>query len=151
MSIEDDPYSEYYDEQHAIDDIQKKFFKILAVELSKKAYCPYSKFPVGAVVLCKDTLSYFGGCNYENAAYGSTICAERNAIGTMIAAGELKPKCVFIYTPTPIPSAPCGSCRQVINEFAPDCRIISFCNSDEELDCYIKDLLPNAFGPHNLT
>lgn len=120
-----------------------------AVAASERAYCPYSKFRVGAAVLGKSG-NIYAGCNVENAAYGCTICAERNAIFQMVAAGEREIEAVVIYTPTPIASAPCGSCRQVINEFSPDARIVSVCDTDDQIDALLTELLPGAFGPRNL-
>ena len=79
-----------------------------AKSVSEKAYCPYSKFRVGAVVLTDDG-QMFDGCNVENASYGLTICAERNAIFHMVARAQQKIAALVIYTPTPKTSAPCGS------------------------------------------
>ncbi len=120
-----------------------------AKAVSGKAYCPYSKFRVGAVVLTDDA-QMFEGCNVENASYGLTICAERNAVFQMVARAKLKIVAVVIYTPTPKPSAPCGGCRQVINEFGPDALILSVCDGPETLRKKLSDLLPDAFGPGNL-
>src|SRR5205814_4528120 len=80
------------------------------------AYCPYSRFPVGAAVLT-DRGEIFTGCNVENASYGLTICAERNAVFQAVTHGQgrLVIQAVVVYTPTPQPTAPCGACRQVIN------------------------------------
>jgi cytidine deaminase len=120
-----------------------------ARKASKNAYCPYSKFPVGAAVLT-DSGEVFTGCNVENASYGLTICAERNAVFQMVAQAKRKIKMVVIYTPTAKPSAPCGACRQVINEFAPDAVILSVCDGPDVLKKKLTDLLPDAFGPGNL-
>ena len=90
-----------------------------AKEVSKHAYCPYSKFRVGATVLT-DTGDVFTGCNVENASHGLTICAERNAVFHMVAQAKQRIQALVIYTPTPKPAAPCGACRQVINEFGPE-------------------------------
>lgn len=120
-----------------------------AIAASKNAYCPYSKFPVGAAVLT-DNGEVFSGCNVENAAFGLTICAERNAIFQAIAKGAKRLLTVVIYTPTPIASAPCGSCRQVINEFGPEARIVSVCDTGDRIDAPLTELLPGAFGPGNL-
>jgi cytidine deaminase len=116
---------------------------------SEHAYCPYSKFRVGAAVLTPDQ-EIHSGCNVENAAYGSTICAERNAIFQAVARGKTRLQAVVIYTPTTTPSAPCGACRQVINEFGPDAEIISVCDGPGVLRKTLSELLPDAFGPHNL-
>ena len=121
----------------------------LAKQASQNAYCPYSKFSVGAVVVT-DTGEEFAGCNVENASYALTICAERNAVFQMVAREKRQIAIVVIYTQTPVPSAPCGACRQVINEFGPTARIISFCDGQERIDTILAELLPQAFGPKNL-
>ena len=115
---------------------------------SDRAYCPYSGFRVGAAVLTTsgDT---FVGCNVENASYGLTICAERNAVFAMVAAGGRDIAAVVVYTPTIAPSAPCGACRQVINEFGRDARVIGVCDGADRIDLPQSELLPEAFrlGP----
>ena len=116
---------------------------------SEKAYCPYSKFRVGAAVLTHDG-QMFEGCNVENASYGLTICAERNAVFQMVARAKQKIAAVVIYTTTPKPAAPCGACRQVINEFGPDALVMSICDGPDVLKKKLSDLLPDAFGPANL-
>ncbi len=116
---------------------------------SLRAYCPYSRFPVGAAIV-SESGAVFVGCNVENASYGLTMCAERNAVFQMVASGETTIKAVVVYTPTPVPSSPCGACRQVINEFGPGAVIISVCNGPDELRTTLGDLLPEAFGPRNL-
>src|SRR6516162_4778763 len=93
---------------------------------SERAYCPYSHFPVGAAVLT-EAGRVFAGCNVENASYGLTVCAERSAVFQAVAAGERHVRAVVIYTPTPRPTAPCGACRQVLNEFGPDALVVSVC------------------------
>ena len=115
------------------------------------AYCPYSHFRVGAAVLTEDgRISW--GCNVENASYGLTICAERNAVFQAVAQsdGPTVIRAVVIYTPTAEPTAPCGACRQVINEFGPDAEIRSICDGPRELRFRLSELLPAAFGPGNL-
>lgn len=99
-----------------------------AIEASKNAYVPYSKFPVGACVLT-DSGKIYSGCNFENGSLGMTICAERNAIGTAIADGEKKIKAVAVYSPKQDNCTPCGACRQVLHEF---------CDKDEELDVIVQ-------------
>jgi len=115
------------------------------------AYCPYSQFTVGAAVLT-DRGEIFAGCNVENASYGLTICAERNAIFQAVARSE-KPlviRAVVVFTPTSEPTAPCGACRQVINEFGPDAELLSVCDGPSTITTRLAHLLPDAFGPHNL-
>ena len=116
---------------------------------SARAYCPYSKFPVGAAVLTGSGET-FSGCNVENASYGLTICAERNAIFQAVAKGKTTIVAVVVYTPTTIPSAPCGACRQVTNEFGPDAEIVCVCDGPGILRTTLGHLLPDAFGPRNL-
>ena len=99
-----------------------------AIEVSKNAYCPYSKFAVGACVLM-DSGNIYTGCNYENGSFGMTICAERNAIGTAIANGDTKVKAVAIYSPNKDNCTPCGACREVIHEFS---------DNDENVDIIVK-------------
>jgi cytidine deaminase len=115
------------------------------------AYCPYSRFRVGAAVLTEDGRISWGG-NVENASYGLTICAERNAVFQAVAqtAGPTVIRAVVIYTPTPEPTAPCGACRQVINEFGPDAEVRCICDGPGELRYRLSELLPAAFGPGNL-
>jgi len=116
---------------------------------SKHAYAPYSNFPVGAALMTTSGKT-FVGCNVENASYGLTMCAERNAIFQMAARGERQIEMIVIYTPTPTPTAPCGACRQVMNEFSPDARVVCTCDGDETIDTTVRALLPDAFGPQNL-
>src|SRR5262249_29534130 len=113
------------------------------------AYCPYSKFRVGAAVLTERG-EVFAGCNVENASYGLTICAERNAIFQMVSKAQTAIRALVIYTPTKTPSAPRGACRQVINEFGTAAEIISYCDGPEVLHKDLSELLPDAFGPRNL-
>jgi cytidine deaminase len=122
-----------------------------ARQAAGRAYCPYSRFPVGAAVLT-DGGGTFAGCNVENASYGLTICAERNAIFQAVASLQSRPviRAVVVFTPTEEPTAPCGACRQVINEFGPDAEIISVCNGSTVMVHRLSELLPHAFGPRNL-
>jgi cytidine deaminase len=123
----------------------------VAREAAVRAYCPYSRFQVGAVVLTEKG-EIHGGCNVENASYGLTICAERNAVFQAVArsSSELRIKAVLVYTPTDTPTSPCGACRQVLNEFGPDAEVICVCDGPEMIRTTLRALLPQAFGPHNL-
>src|SRR5438128_4895952 len=116
----------------------------------RRAYAPYSRFAVGAAVLADDGVIY-AGANVENASYGLAMCAERNAIFQAIAGGALQIQAVVVYTPTPMPSTPCGACRQVINEFGSDALIVC-CTDDPHAERHYRlgELLPNAFGPGKL-
>jgi cytidine deaminase len=120
-----------------------------AREASTRAYCPYSKFPVGAALLTPAG-EILSGCNIENASYGLTMCAERTTVFHAVAHGHRGFKAIVIYTPTPIPTAPCGACRQVLNEFAPEAEVICVCDGRDEIRTTVRELLPDAFGPHNL-
>ena len=113
------------------------------------AYAPYSKFRVGSAVLAGSGKIY-SGCNVENASYGLSNCAERTAIFNAAAAGEREIRAVVVFTPTPLPTTPCGACRQVINEFGPDAALIGICDTSERLETTLRSLLPHAFGPSNL-
>ena len=95
-----------------------------AKNVTDNAYAPYSKFKVGACALFENGNTYIG-CNVENASYGLSLCAERNAISTAIANGEKsKLLAVAIYSPNQTKCVPCGACRQWIYEFAQDAKII---------------------------
>ena len=90
-----------------------------AGEVLKRAYAPYSRFRVGAAVeTCDGTV--FTGCNVENASYGLTVCAERNAIGAMVAAGHTRISRIAIVADGDVLPYPCGACRQVMSEFGDD-------------------------------
>ncbi len=91
------------------------------------------------------------GANVENASFGLTICAERNAIFQAIAQGARRIEVVVVYTPTPAPAPPCGACRQVIHEFGPDALVVC-CTDDAtaERRYTLTELLPGAFGPDHL-
>src|SRR6478735_1231410 len=123
--------------------------RVAARAASVHAYCRYSNFRVGAALATR-TGKLFSGCNVENASYGLTICAERNAIFQMVAAGETRFDRIVIYTPTATPTAPCGACRQVLNEFNPDAEVVCACDGPDVLRSTVRDLLPGAFGPANL-
>lgn len=120
-----------------------------ALAAAKNAYCPYSKFPVGAAVLTENG-EIFAGCNVENASFGLTICAERNAIFQAVASGHNRVRVLVVVTSTDQPTPPCGSCRQVINEFGEDAEVFSFGKGNQVLQHRLKELLPHAFGPKNL-
>jgi cytidine deaminase len=115
----------------------------------RNAYCRYSKFRVGAAVLTDDG-EVFAGCNVENASYGLTMCAERNAIFQAVAKGRQKIKAVVVVTPTKTLTSPCGACRQVINEFGPNAEVFLFGRGKTGQKITLSKLLPRAFGPLNL-
>jgi len=91
----------------------------------KNAHAPYSNFKVGASILTESG-KHYSGCNVENASYGLTICAERNAIFAAVAAEGtgMRIQAVAVATERDVPCAPCGACRQVIYEFGPDAIVL---------------------------
>jgi cytidine deaminase len=109
------------------------------------AHAPYSNFKVGATVLTEHGTLYHG-CNVENASYGLTICAERNAIFAAVAAEgtAMRIKAVAVATERDGPCAPCGACRQVIFEFGPDALVLFRGHSGNE-QMAITKLLPEGF------
>jgi cytidine deaminase len=118
-----------------------------AFEAQSKAYCPYSNFPVGAAVLVADG-TVFKGCNVENGSYGLTVCAERNAIATAVAAGYLNMKAIAVVTSASKIARPCGACRQVIGEFSNEespTVIITQSGIGQSVVEIINDLLPQRF------
>lgn len=125
-----------------------KRLKRLAMSAAKNAYCPYSHFAVGCALLADDGKVY-QGCNVENASYGLTICAERNALFQMISGGGGKAKLIVIYTKTAEPSTPCGACRQVIWEFGKEALIVC-CGQGKEFRGTASELLVHPFGPVQL-
>ncbi len=113
-----------------------------AIEAREKAYCPYSKFKVGAAVECSSGKIY-GGCNVENSSYGMTICAERVAITKAVSEGEKEIKRLAVATNDKNISFPCGACRQVLLEFGKDAEVYC-CGVDGDYNKYtVQDLIPN--------
>ena len=110
-----------------------------------RAYAPYSNFFVGAALLAQSGAIYTG-CNVENASYGLTICAERNAIFAAVAAEgpAFKLRAIAVTNKAGVACSPCGACRQVIHEFGPDAVVI-FRGADGYLSATSKDLLPAGF------
>ncbi|HVU10736.1 MAG TPA: cytidine deaminase [Phototrophicaceae bacterium] len=119
-----------------------------AEKASHNAYNPYSHYPVGAALLASDGQIY-GGCNIENAAYPATICAERVALVKAVSEGQRRFEAIAVVTPNG--GSPCGSCRQMLYEFAPNLRVI-LARTDGTLvyDGTLSDLLPRGFGPADL-
>ena len=121
-----------------------------AFDMHQFSYVPYSHFPVGAAILTEDG-RVFTGCNVENAAYGSTICAERTAILKAVSEG-----CREGWTAIAIAGRgedycwPCGACRQMLYEFAPDLELLVGRGDRQFTKLTLAELLPHGFGPKAL-
>src|SRR5689334_10723008 len=120
-----------------------------AIAARERAYAPYSRFSVGAAAQSASGAVY-PGCNIENAAYGPSICAERVALGSAYAAGERRIAALAVVTPTDGPASPCGICRQVIAELAPDAVVVLANLRGERRITTPQELLPFGFGPAQL-
>ncbi|HEX7038839.1 MAG TPA: cytidine deaminase [Trueperaceae bacterium] len=113
------------------------------------AYAPYSRFAVGAAVRADDG-SVHAGANVENASFGLTRCAEQSAVQAMVTAGRRRFSQVVVYTETDEPASPCGACRQVLFEFAPDAEVYLVNHRGEAVRTTVEALIPGAFGPQKL-
>ncbi len=121
-----------------------------AAKAREQAYAPYSRFSVGAAVMAEDGTLY-AGCNVENASYGLSMCAERNAVGRMVVEGRRRLVAVAIVVDTARPTPPCGACRQVLIEHgAPDVPLRSRNLQGAEDRSTLFELLPNAFTKDHL-
>ena len=114
-----------------------------AKEYRERAYCPYSRFQVGAAVLTKHG-NIYGGCNVENASYPMTNCAERTAIFKAVSEGEREFEAIAVIADTEYPCSPCGACRQVMAEFRIP-RIIMANLAGDVKNISLQELLPFAF------
>ncbi len=120
----------------------------MAIEARQNAYAPYSHFAVGAALLAESGKIYTG-CNIENASYGLTCCAERNAIFAAVGAGERRFKMLAVAADSPEPVAPCGACRQVIAEFG--IPLVVMGNLKEATKTMTaEELLPYGFGQESM-
>jgi cytidine deaminase len=128
------------DERHLLIDLAK--------EARRRAYAPYSNYPVGAVLRTRSG-KMFTGCNVENAAYPTSMCAERTAIFKAVSEGEKEFDVIAVVTPNG--GTPCGSCRQVMSEFGLETLVLI---ADAEgrlvLETTVAGLLPEAFSPMDL-
>lgn len=125
----------------------KELMKI-ARKARQNAYAPYSHFAVGAALLVESGRVYTG-CNIENASYGLTCCAERNAIFAAVGAGERRFKMLAVAADSPEPVAPCGACRQVIAEFG--IPLVVMGNLKEATKTMTaEELLPYGFGQESM-
>jgi cytidine deaminase len=126
--------------------IEKKQMEVLFLEaqqIAKMAYSPYSKFRVGAALLCEDG-TVFTGVNVENRSFGLTTCAERNTICTAAAKGYRRFTALAVSTPDSIdPVGPCGACRQVISEFMlPDAPVFFAGSGPKQVNTTVGELYP---------
>ncbi len=119
-----------------------------AKEMRERAYAPYSGFAVGAALVTGDG-TVFGGANVENASYGLALCAERSAAVAAIAAGHRTFEAIAIAGGEDTTTAPCGACRQFLNEFSPQLTV-AYTTPDGVTVTTLDRLLPDAFGPGNL-
>jgi cytidine deaminase len=125
---------------------QEKLIEV-ATQGMERAYAPYSQFKVGAAVLTS-TGEIFPGCNVENASYGLSICAERNAIANAIIGSQndtMTIRAIAVANSQNVPCSPCGACRQVIWEFGRNAQVIFRGNRGWQTST-IKDLLPVGFS-----
>ena len=131
--------------------VQNAYLEKNAIEAAWKAwdnaYSPYSKYKVGAAVVSAATGRIYSGCNVENASYGATICAERNAITTALAAeGKLGIDLLIVVSDDEPPAPPCAVCLQVIAEFArPETEVILISKAGKKHTYKFSDLLPMPF------
>ena len=115
-----------------------------AFSMHRFSYAPYSRFPVGAALLCRDG-TVFTGCNVENASYGLTLCAERCAIFAAVKEGVREFAALCVTADTPGPVSPCGACRQVMAEFRIP-RIYLTNIQGQYRSATVADLLPDDFS-----
>ena len=110
----------------------------------KYSYSPYSKFRVGAALLCSDG-TVFTGCNIENSTFGATNCAERTAVFKAISEGHSDFKAIAITSSGGDLTYPCGICRQVLSEFAPEIKVILKDSNNKIITYTLDELLPHSF------
>ncbi len=122
----------------------------LAFTMLERSYVPYSKFPVGAALLCGDG-AVFTGCNVENAAYGSTICAERTALVKAVSEGRRSFTTLAVVGRGEDYCWPCGACRQMLYEFAPELTVLVARGDGAFVKLPLRELLPHGFGPASLS
>ena len=122
-----------------------------ALDAQRRAYAPYSKFQVGAAVQMSGAT--FDGVNVENASYGLTMCAERSAVFAAVVAGARQLEAIAVCTDASPPSSPCGACRQVLLEFAPDPTAVTVTAINprgERRTWTLAALIPDGFSGREL-
>ncbi|MBE0477215.1 MAG: cytidine deaminase [Coriobacteriia bacterium] len=128
-----------------MNDITQPDLALLAFarEAHENAYAPYSGFRVGAAVYAGGDI--FQGVNVENAAYGSTVCAEQSAVSAALAAGHKEIDAIAVVGDSEAPTVPCGRCRQVLAEFNPNMRVIMGGRTDAVLVADLEEIFPEPF------
>ena len=121
-----------------------------AVDMKKRAYCPYSHFAVGAALECYDG-TVFTGCNIENASYSPSICAERTAVAKAVSEGHRKFTRIAVASSGEDYCVPCGVCRQVLEEFSPEIQVLCVNGSGEYRSFSLQELLPHSFNSSSLS
>jgi cytidine deaminase len=121
-----------------------------ARQAARTAYAPYSNFLVGAAILTEGGAVH-AGCNVENASYGLSICAERNAATSMVSADpeDRRIKRVAVFSPNASPCFPCGACRQFLREFGCGEVVVEDASGLQRRYPF-EEILPNSFGPEDL-
>ena len=120
-----------------------------AIEARARAFAPYSRFAVGAAIEADDG-TVIAGCNVESASYGLTVCAERIALFRGLFDGHRCFRRVAVVTDTQAPTPPCGACRQLLWEFAPDAEVILANLTGAVIRYTVRDLIPHAFDARQL-
>jgi len=116
-----------------------------ALKARENAYAPYSHYKVGAAVVVEDERVFFG-CNVENASYGLSLCAERTAMASAVAAGAKRIRAVVVVTEAEPPGTPCGACRQWMAELGDDSMEVIAANTAGDVRWFtLGQLLPDAF------
>jgi len=124
---------------------EKRSLLAAARAVRARAHAPYSRFRVGAAVLDEEGRIHVG-CNVENASYGLTVCAERNAVAAAVAAGARGLRAVCVVTAASPPASPCGACRQVLAELAGDAAPVVMAGPRGQTEeTTLGELLPRAF------
>ncbi len=149
MSAMSEPSASHRPAADAVDGATLERAIAAARRAQSQAYAPYSRFRVGAALVGTDG-SVFAGCNVENAAYPSSLCAERGALMAAVAAGVRAFTLLVVVTDASAPTPPCGGCRQALVEFVPTLAVVSVSGS-EERRWRLIDLLPDAFRPEHLS
>ena len=138
------------DASSAVDAGARDALVAAARDAMTRAYAPYSRFRVGAALLCDDGTpqgAVVTGCNVENASYPACLCAERAAVGAAVARGLTRFRAVAVVTEADVPTPPCGMCRQVLVEFAPTLHVLSEARDGRRAEWSLDALLPAPFDP----